>query len=209
MGSKSRSHTSVGNAHFCLMVGCVTIEMFHVVGSTWSFKLLCCRYIVIFVIDKFKIVETTLITPEIRILITSNHHSTFTTCVDIGTALRALPLYQTRIFTCAVNHDDTESFHQVGRRATPASPHRTNLTHTFNTEVRLQCVLASPVCTNCPTPSNQAFRASVVGTTEDVFIVVHEFATRIVDNVFCIVGSFLQVFVVERTTHTSLGQINL
>ena len=61
--------------------------------------------------------------------------------------------------------------------------------------------------TNSPAPCKKTFIAVVVTSTENIFVVRHQFASRVVNNILCVSSSFLKVVIVELTADTSLCKI--
>ena len=209
MGCQCRSHTGVRHAHLCLMVGSIAIEMLHIVATARTFELAGSILVVRLVVDKAEIVKATLVTPEIRIEITSKHHRSFSAGINISTRRRVVKRLQARVQTISFNLNHAKGFHQIYRRTAPAAPYATYFAETFDSKVRLKRVLASPMTAYSPTPCNKALIGCVVATAENILVVLHQLTTGVINHVLSIISSLLQIRIVERTAYACLGKIYL
>ena len=65
------------------------------------------------------------------------------------------------------------------------------------------------MCTHCPTPCDKALIGSVVGATEDVFVIFHEGASTVLDDIKRCGTCLLQIVAVQFASHASSSEQHL
>ena len=149
---------------------------------------------------ELQVVEAALVLPEVGIEESRQHHGTLQTGIHIIDPSVGLLLKEL----------DAEGFLQVDRRTGPVAPGVAELIEALHAEVALQRVLSSPYVTvGSPAPGNEALFAVVVLQAEDVLVVGHQAAARVVNHFLGELGSLGHIVSIERTGSTGSVQIYL